>query len=520
TDAGSGLASSTLTRQAATLSSSNGIAAGSCGSFGTPTTISSRLTPIAQALGGPSCYLYTLTGTDNVGNAVSISTTVKVDASAPSAPSVSLSSASGNTYLSGTTAYINAQAGKSGSFQAAATSSDSDSGLSKLNFPSLSGFSGGGGDVSSSPYQTTYSWSGAVSASGSQTVTAYDLAGLTATAGFTVTPDTTAPTGGALTVNGTAASGAGSASYNSSGSFTISAITDYTDAGSGLASSTLTRQAATLSSSNGIAAGSCGSFGAPTTISSRLTPIAQALGGPSCYLYTLTGTDNVGNTVSISTTVKVDTSDPSAPTLSFSNLSGGAYYSGSGTRVYFKPDAANGAFDISASSSDSDTGIASYTFPAGSSLGTNWSGSGSGATRTYSYTATATTNGSQNVTATNNAGRTSSSSNFDLTADSTAPTGGALTVNGSAGSSGGTTSYDTDGSFSIDSRTDYSETQSATASGLASSTLVRTSASFSSPNVCGSFGSPTTLTGTPAQNGLTTGCYRYTLTGTDNVGNT
>src|SRR5439155_25253304 len=96
----------------------------------------------------------------------------------------------------------------------------------------------------------------------------------------------------------------------------------------------------------------------------------------------------------------------------------------------------------------------------------------------------------------------------------------ALSVNGTSATSGGATVYDTDGNFSIDSRTDYTETQSATASGLASSTLVRTSASFSSPDVCGSFGSPTTLVGTPAQNGLTTGCYRYTLTGTDNVGNT
>ena len=118
--------------------------------------------------------------------------------------------------------------------------------------------------------------------------------------------------------------------------------------------------------------------------------------------------------------MKVDTSDPAAPTLTPSNPTGGAYYPGSGTRVYFKPDAANGGFDISASSSDSDTGIASYGFPAGSSLGTNWSGSGSGSSRTYSYTATATTNGSQNVSATNNAGRSASSS-FDVALDSTAP---------------------------------------------------------------------------------------------------
>jgi hypothetical protein len=303
TDAVSGLASSILTRQAATLSSSNGIAAGSCGSFGAPTTISGRLTPIAQSLSGPSCYLYTLTGTDNVGNTVSISTTVKVDTSGPSAPSVSLSSASGNTYLSGTTVYLNAQAGKSGSFQASATSTDSDSGILKLNFPSLSGFSGGGGDVSSSPYQTSYSWSGAVSASGSQTVTAYDNAGLTSTASFTVTADTSTPTGGALTVNGTAASGAGTTSTTSNPNFTIGTRTDYTDSGSGLASSSLTIQSETLTNNATCgAAGSGGPYPSATTISGTTNP---AITVGYCYLYKLTGTDNVGNAVSISTTVKV-----------------------------------------------------------------------------------------------------------------------------------------------------------------------------------------------------------------------
>ena len=190
--------------------------------------------PIAQALTGPTCYLYTLTGTDNVGNTVSLSTTVKVDTTGPSAPSVSLSAASGNTYVSGTTVYVNAQAGKSGSFQAAATSTDGDSGILKINFPALTGFSGGGGDVSSSPFQTTYNWSGAVGASGSQTATAYNNANLTSTGNFTVTPDTTNPTGGSLTVNGTSATGPGSSSYTSSGNYTIGAISDYTDAGSGL----------------------------------------------------------------------------------------------------------------------------------------------------------------------------------------------------------------------------------------------------------------------------------------------
>src|SRR5262249_56615441 len=99
----------------------------------------------------------------------------------------------------------------------------------------------------------------------------------------TLTPDTTNPTGGALTVNATTATSGGSNSYSNTGNYTISAINDYIDSGSGLASSILTRQSATLSSSDGISDGSCGSYGSPTTISSRVTPIAHHLTGPTCY---------------------------------------------------------------------------------------------------------------------------------------------------------------------------------------------------------------------------------------------
>src|SRR5205085_6646433 len=109
--------------------------------------------------------------TDNVSNTATNSTSVKEDKTGPSAPSVSLSAAAGNTFVSGSTVYINSQTGKSGSFQAAATSTDNDSGILKLNFPTLTGFTSGGGDITSSPFQTTYNWTGAVGASGSQTIT-------------------------------------------------------------------------------------------------------------------------------------------------------------------------------------------------------------------------------------------------------------------------------------------------------------------------------------------------------------
>ena len=55
----------------------------------------------------------------------------------------------------------------------------------------------------------------------------------------------------------------------------------------------------------------------------------------------------------------------------------------------------------------------------------------------------------------------------------TAPTGGALTVNGTASNVPGSSSSISTASFTIGLRTDYAETLGAAASGLASSTLVR-----------------------------------------------
>src|SRR5207244_1742312 len=138
---------------------------------------------------------------------------------------------------------------------------------------------------------------------------------------------------------------------------------------------------------------------------------------------------------------------------------------------------------------------------------------------TFSWTQGATSSPTEVVTGADTAGNTTGSGTMTFSDDSIAPAGGALTVNGTASSGGGTSSYSSSGNFTIGTRTDYGETQSATESGLATSTLVRTSAGYSSPNVCGSFGSPSTISGNPDQNGLATGCYRYTLTGTDNVGN-
>ena len=62
---------------------------GTCGSFGSATTISGNPAQNAGAgISDGNCYRYTLTGTDNVGNSVNISTIVKVDTTAPTPVSV------------------------------------------------------------------------------------------------------------------------------------------------------------------------------------------------------------------------------------------------------------------------------------------------------------------------------------------------------------------------------------------------------------------------------------------------
>ena len=120
-----------------------------------------------------------------------------------------------------------------------------------MSFPALSGFSSGGGALSSTPYKTTYTWAGAgANAAVQQTVTATNKAGVSASAAFDVVPDVSAPTGGAL--NSTASPPAPEAlSATASPAATRSRSAPTTASRgpasqSGLRASTLTLEAATL----------------------------------------------------------------------------------------------------------------------------------------------------------------------------------------------------------------------------------------------------------------------------------
>ena len=419
---------------------------------------------------------------------------VKVDTSAPAAPGLVLADSSADVHTTGTTAFY--RPAGTGSFDVTASSTDAESGVLDYSFPALAGFTGSGAGAT-----RTYTLATPTEPNGAKPVTARNQALLSSAAtNFTLTSDSAAPTAGALTVNTVAASGGGTQSYDDDGAFTIGTRTDYTDAGSGLASSTLTREQGTLN------ADACSAYGAPTTLVG--TPAQSGL-ATGCYRYVLTGTDNVGNTDSITTIVKVDTTAPAAPGLVLSDSSADVHTTG--TTAFYRP-AGTGSFDVTASSTDGQSGILDYSFPALA----GFTGSGAGATRTYTLATPTEPNGAKPVTARNQALLSSTATNFTLTSDAAAPTGGALTVNGTVAASGGGTGATTTTAPSRSAlRTDYTDA----GSGLATSTLTREQGTLNA-DACSAYGAPTTLVGTPAQSGLATGCYRYVLTGTDNVGNT
>jgi hypothetical protein len=239
--------------------------------------------------------------------------------------------------------------------------------------------------------------------------------------------------------------------------------------------------------------------------------------------YAITVADQAGNVASQSLTFANDSTSPTNA-LALGPSSTGAFLSG-GT-LYFKSNAP-GSFTLQDAVTDTGVGPASVTFPGIATSGwthaaeTVTAGSGTAPTIAYASSPFGWTAGAGTptgtVTATDGVGNSTSTS-LTFVPDVTGPTGGALVVNGTAASSAGTTSVDGDGSFTIGTRTDYSADAG---SGLATSVLTSESATLAADGTtCGAFGTPATIAGSPTQSGLAEGCYRYTLTGTDKVGNT
>src|SRR5207248_2043841 len=122
--------------------------------------------------------------------------------------------------------------------------------------------------------------------SASHNVTATNGAGASSSASFTLTPDSSAPSGQSITLTG-----AGAPHYSGAVSFSLG---DGSDSGSGLDTSTrtVTRESASLSGD------SCGTF---TADSGTFTSPDNTVTGSHCYRYSFTIADNVGNVSSAAT---------------------------------------------------------------------------------------------------------------------------------------------------------------------------------------------------------------------------
>lgn len=503
TDAVGGVAASGHLLQRSTTS----LVAGSCtlpfGGFVTVATDPPAAHADTTVLTG-NCYQYRYVVIDNAGNATTYgaAAVVRIDTTVPTFGSPALTLTAGaNSYVAGTTVFYNPTPG-AGFTVTAPNAGDAQSALTKVNFPAAGAGVSGGGDSTGPTYSATYAAAAGATASGPLTVTATNNALLTATTGFTLTTDAQVPTGGGLTVNGGAATSGGSSTYSASGNFTISR-TDFTDAGAGLSSSTLTRAGATL------AAGACGTFGSPAPIAG--SPAQTGLAG-GCYQYVLTGTDNVGNAASLTTVVMVDTTAPTTPSLAFTALTNADYASAAST-LWIRP-IAGGAFTVTASSTDAESGVqpgtAGYTFGSlNAGGGANFANTQTSNANAYTFGASAVAPSSPvTVLATNRAGTASATAGYTVAADTTAPTAPTPTV---------TASYYTTASVPV---TVAAATDAA--SGVATVSVRRDQTALAA-GLCGlfpgTFASTVVLSGgndTSVSSGF---CYQYRLVVTDNVGN-
>ncbi|MCA1684078.1 MAG: hypothetical protein LC708_02995, partial [Actinobacteria bacterium] len=419
------------------------------------------------------------------------------DTTAPSAPGLTFGSFT-NASVSGTTVYI--RQGAAGGFTVTGTSSDTESGIDHLTFASGlgSGWTGGGAD-SSTPYTGAYTFNSSATAPvGNQNVTATNGWALTSGATtFTVVADTTAPSVTAPTV---------AAGYVTSLSVPVTK-NGATDGGSGVDNTTSILQRDEI----GLANGSCGSFPSAwsnvTLVGGNDTTVVSG----NCYRYRELLSDNVGNQGAsvASNTAKVDTSAPSTPTLAFSGLSPNAYYDGAGT-LYFRPSG-GGTFTVTASATDVQSGIGSYTFGTlNSNGGANFAGSQAGDHFDYTFGASTTAPAtSRTVSSTNGAGTNSADTTYAITADTTAPSVNAPGVTAgyyTSNSVAVTKSGGSDGGAGVDGTT---------------SVLERDVANLANGS-CGSFaGSWTTVSlSGGSDTGVTNGhCYEYRELLSDRVGN-
>jgi prepilin-type N-terminal cleavage/methylation domain-containing protein len=462
-DTQSGIASYTIYRRSATLTS------GSCGAYGSWASQGTQTSPYSDTtMGSGNCYQYYVIATNGAGLTASSTTSptaaTKVDTSAPTGLALNPTS----------------QAWTSSDVTVNFVASDAQSGVTGYRSCSTTGTSctvGTESATSSITLSTTGEWKVCFDAKNG----AGTWSSTTCSANYAYKIDKTPSTGQAISyTNG----------YNTSGSQSITFSA--TDAESGIASYTLYRRQATLS------AGTCGAYGSWSSQGTQTSPYTDTtMGSGYCYQYYVSVANVVGLTSTTSTSptaeTKVDTSGPASETISYTDG-----YNTSGTQ------------SITFSASDAQTGVTGYTLYRREATLTNgtcgtYGGWATQGTQTSPYTDTTMGSGycyQYYALSTNGAGLTTTTSTSPTAAtkvDTSAPISATISY---------TDGYNTTGTQSIT----FSATDAQ--SGIGSYTLYRRSATLSA-GTCGAYGAwdAGTVRTSPYSDTMTNGnCYQYYVT--------
>ena len=290
TDAISGVSTATGVLQRASAA----LVGGACGAYGSfvqvgATGLSSPYTDAALSTATCFLYQYVVSSLAGVSGTLSSASVVAVDTGTPPAPTLSFSGGV-NVSATGATVYYRSTA-TSGSFVVTASSSAA-SGITGYTFPTL----GAGWSVTGTGASRTYAWAtgSPTTTGGGHTVTATSGTAATspASAAFSLTSDTTVPTGGSVTYT---------AGMNLTGTLALTLVQG-TDAASGIA----TTSGVLLRASAPMANGTCGAYGSYAVLGTNpaLTTSDTTMVLRNCYKYEYQVSDGAGNTAtSVSATV-------------------------------------------------------------------------------------------------------------------------------------------------------------------------------------------------------------------------
>lgn len=384
-----------------------------------------------------------------------------------------------------------------------------------------------------------FSWVAGTTSAPAGTISLSNEAGSTFGSAGLIHNDSTAPAAGSVDAVGLSGPGG---RYSTSVKLNL-ALAKGDDSGSGLADGSAPRdpptrllRASAPLSSDGIADGACGTYSAFSQVGgvnppSNLTDTVPA--DNTCYAYRYLVSDHVGNVATYtSPDIKIQTTAAASlrPTDAvLTPVSGVSSQSISGSTVFYNP-AKLGGFNVDTSASAPYSGIAQVSFPAvagfsgGGAIASPSGGTVFRTTYAWSANGASPSPGFQPISATNNAGQTSTNATaFNVVKDDVGPSGGSIDATGLSGTG---SRYSRSLTLSVAFAPGADGGAGLAVSGAQ---LLRASATLSSSGLadgsCGVFGAFTQVgaddPATPKSDVVPADrtCYRYQYVVSDKVGN-